>query len=202
MWYPHVINSHESNNSFLSIEFTCLFDYMKYRSTWKSYLMLMKWHPNIVAFQRVYGPLARYIKLRVAHGPGMLRTFYPSPWVSDPGIQHSTFVTHVLCCMPWSLISGFLSGRWREKRSWPPRRMRNPQFYISGKRPMGEVYMIITYTCTHELNAPTFLCFIMTYWIYLRHLNDTSILSKSMLAAKCHLSLGCDLLLSRAVNRA
>ena len=35
-----------------------------------------------------------------------------------------------------SLTSGFLWSRWRGKRSRHSRRMRNPQFYVSGKRPM------------------------------------------------------------------
>ena len=39
--------------------------------------------------------------------------------------------------IPGSLASGFLWSRWRGKRSWYPWRMRNPQIYVSGKRPMG-----------------------------------------------------------------
>ena len=39
-------------------------------------------------------------------------------------------------CMPGSLTRGFLWNRWRAKRSRHSRRMRNPQFYVSGKRPM------------------------------------------------------------------
>ena len=38
--------------------------------------------------------------------------------------------------MPGSLTSGFLWSRWRGKRSRHSRRMRSPQFYVSGKRPM------------------------------------------------------------------
>ena len=45
-------------------------------------------------------------------------------------------VTHVPWCMSRSLTSGFLWSRWRGKRSRPSRRMRNPQLYVSGKRPM------------------------------------------------------------------
>ena len=64
-------------------------------------------------------------------------TFSPPPRVSDPDMHHGTCVTHVPWCMSGSLTSGFLCGRWREKRSRHSRRMRNPQFYVSGKRPMG-----------------------------------------------------------------
>ena len=33
------------------------------------------------------GPLSRYVKLRVAHAPGMLGTFSPPPRVSDPDVS-------------------------------------------------------------------------------------------------------------------
>ena len=63
-------------------------------------------------------------------------TFSPPPWVSDPDMHHGTCVTHVSWCMPGSMISCFLWSRWRGKRSRQSRRMRNPQFYVSGKRPI------------------------------------------------------------------
>ena len=44
---------------------------------------------------RAHGPLLRYVKLRVAHAPGMRGTFSPPPWVSDPDMHHGTCVTHV-----------------------------------------------------------------------------------------------------------
>ena len=83
-----------------------------------------------------HGPLARYVKLRVGHAPGMLGTFSSPPWVSDPDMHHGTCVTHVSWCMSGSLTSGFLWSRWRGKRSRHSRRMRNPQFHVSGKRPI------------------------------------------------------------------
>ena len=81
----------------------------------------------------IHGPLVRYVKLWVAHAPTMLGMFSPPPRVSDPNKDHGTCVTHVPWCMPGSLTNGFLWSRWRAKHS---RRMRNPQFYISGKRPI------------------------------------------------------------------
>ena len=83
-----------------------------------------------------HGPLARYVKLRVAHGPGMPGTFSPLPRVSEPDMHHDTCVTHVPWCMPRSLTSGFLWNGWRGKRSRHSRRKRNPRFCVSGKRPM------------------------------------------------------------------
>ena len=79
------------------------------------------------------GPLTRYVKLRAAHAPGMPGIFSPLMRVSDPDMHHGTCVTHVPWCMPGLLTSGFLRNRWREKHS---RRMRNPRFCVSGKRPM------------------------------------------------------------------
>ena len=87
-------------------------------------------------WQDINEPLARYVKLRVAHAPG---TFSPPSRVSDHDMQHGIGVTHVPWCMPGSLFSGFLWSRWREKRSRHSRCMRNPQFYVAGKRPIGHL---------------------------------------------------------------
>ena len=67
-------------------------------------------------------------------------TFSPPPRVSDPDMNHGTCVTHVPLCMPGSLTSDFLWYWWRGKRSRHSRRMRNPQFDVSGKRPMVNVW--------------------------------------------------------------
>ena len=62
-----------------------------------------------------HGPLARYVKLRFAHAPGMPGTFSPPSRVSDPDMYHGTCVTHVPWCMSGSLTSGFLWSRWLGK---------------------------------------------------------------------------------------
>ena len=84
-----------------------------------------------------HGPLTR---LRVTHAPGMPRTFSPPLWISDFDMYHGTCITHVPWCMPGSLTSSFLWSRLRGKHSQHSQRMRNPQFYISGKRPMERAY--------------------------------------------------------------
>ena len=89
--------------------------------------------------------LARYVKLRVVHAPGMPGTFSPPPRISDPGMHQGTCVTHVPWCMPGSLASGFLLSRWWGKRSRHSRRMRNLQLYESGKRPT----LCTDIMCTH-----------------------------------------------------
>ena len=56
-------------------------------------------------------PLTRYVKLRVAHAPGMPATFsrhrlQRQPLVSDPGTHQGTCVAHVPWCMSGSLTRG------------------------------------------------------------------------------------------------
>ena len=89
------------------------------------------------AIHNTHGSLTRYVKLRVAHAPGIPETFSPPLWVSDPDMHHGTCVTQGPWCMPGLLTSGFLWSRWRGKRSRHSQRMCNPQFYVSGKRPMA-----------------------------------------------------------------
>ena len=97
------------------------------------------WPPAVIASHQVRninGPLARYVKLRVAHAPGIPGTFSPPPQVNNPDMHHVTCPTYVPWCMPGSLTSGFLKSSWQRKRSRYSMRMRNSQFYISGKSPM------------------------------------------------------------------
>ena len=83
-------------------------------------------------------PLTRYVKLRVAHAPGMPGTFSPPTWVSDSDMHNGTCITHVPWCMPGPLTIGFLWNQWRGKRSRHSRRMRNPPLCVSGKRLMHQ----------------------------------------------------------------
>ena len=95
----------------------------------------VKWYPAILTgLCPRYGPLDRYVKLWVAHAPGMPGAFSPPLQVSNPDTHHGTCMTHVPWCMPGSLTSGFLLSRWQWKGSQDSRRMRNHQFYASGKR--------------------------------------------------------------------
>ena len=58
--------------------------------------------------------------------------------VSDPDMHHGTCVRHARAVMH----VGITNPRWLGKRSRHSRRMRNPQFYASGKRPMT---VMVTY---------------------------------------------------------
>ena len=85
------------------------------------------------------GPLTRYVKLRVAHATGMTGTFSPPPRVTDRDMHRGTCVTHVPGCMAGPLTSGFFWSWWQENVRHP-RRMRNPQFYVSGEKPILEAH--------------------------------------------------------------
>ena len=92
---------------------------------------------------RSHGPLTRYVKLRVAHAPGMPGTISPpltsKETASYPGMHHGTCFTHVPWCMSGSLARG--GGGKSSRHSW---RMHNTQFYVSGKRPIVSVVMVLT----------------------------------------------------------
>ena len=75
------------------------------------------------------GPLARYVKLRVAHAPGMPGTFSPPLRVSDPDMHYGTCVMH----------AGIANWRFPLKSDTGkkfPAFPAHAQFYVSGKRPM------------------------------------------------------------------
>ena len=61
--------------------------------------------------------------------------------VSDPGMHHGMCVTHVSWCMSGSLTHG--GGENAPRHSW---RMRNPQFYVSVKRPTKR-WNVINHPC-------------------------------------------------------
>ena len=90
---------------------------------------LFLWRAPYTSFKIGHGPLTRYVKLRVAHAPGMPGTSpplerspppppgtFPTPppphWlqrmllVSDPDMHHGTCVSHVPWCMSGSLTHG------------------------------------------------------------------------------------------------
>ena len=56
----------------------------------------------------------------------------PGTQVSDSDMHPGTCVTHVTWYVPGSITSGFLWSRWRGKRPRHYRRMRSPQFCVSG----------------------------------------------------------------------
>ena len=128
--------------------FCCLVDIMTGSMLFK---LQREWnHWGINGWRICHGPLARYVKLRVAHAPGITGTISPPPQVSDPDTHHGTCVTHVPWCMPGSLTSGFPWIRLQGKRSRHSRRMRNLQFYVSGKNHMAKRSLSYYFHVTNE----------------------------------------------------
>ena len=78
----------------------------------------------------------KFVKMQVAHASGMPGTFSPPQtwketiiWRSQHAsrhVHHAGVVMHV----------GIANQQWRGKRSQHSQRMLNPQFHVSGKRPM------------------------------------------------------------------
>ena len=98
----------------------------------------------------LYGPLARYLKLRVTHAPGMPETFPPPPRVSDSDMHHGTWVTHVPWCMPGLLTCGFGS---EENVSGIPGACTTHNFTHLSKGPCanvsGENHKATIFNCKH-----------------------------------------------------
>ena len=99
-----------------------------------------------------HGPLTRYVKLRVAHAPGMPGTFSLSPGSKETASSQSRHaprhVRHALAVMH----VGIANPRWRGKHFRHSRRRCNGQFYVSGKRPMqqGSLCMWNPLSCMYK----------------------------------------------------
>ena len=90
---------------------------------------LSKWKEEMRDLLAIWdhGPLTRYVKLRVAHAPGMPRTFSPSPTYKNHRCQ---LLTHVPWCMSGSLIHGGPEKRSRHYRRMSKDVYINKQHYI------------------------------------------------------------------------
>ena len=75
-------------------------------------------------------------KIRGCSCTGNAGNIFPPPRLSDPDMHHGKCMPHVPWCMLGSLTNGFLWSRCRGKRYRHSRRMRNPQFYASAKKPI------------------------------------------------------------------
>ena len=106
-------------------------------------IMRVRWNPRYLATSlaaritsRLYGPLARYVKLRIAHAPEMPGTFSLSPTSNEKTSKRSRHASRHVRDARAVMHVGIANPRWRGKRSQNSRCMRNPQFYVSGKRSM------------------------------------------------------------------
>ena len=82
--------------------------------------------------------ITRYVKLRVVHAPDMPRTFSPPPTSKGTDSKRSRHASRQVRRARAVMDVGIASQRWRGKRSRHYRHMRNPKFYVSGKRCMGK----------------------------------------------------------------
>ena len=86
-----------------------------------------------------YGPLTRYVKLRVEHAPGMSGAFSPPPTSKGTASKRSRYASRHVRHARAVMHVGIAISLWRGKRSRHSRHMRKPQFYVSGKRPITGV---------------------------------------------------------------
>ena len=84
--------------------------------------------------RRINGPLTRYAKLRVAHAPGIPGTFSPPRPSKENASERSRHASQHVRRARAVMRVGIVNMR--GKRSWHSQRMRDPQFCVSGKRPM------------------------------------------------------------------
>ena len=119
-------------------------------STNANYWRIVSWADCQRVKHLAMGLLPDTLNCGFAHAPGMSGTFSPPPISKEAAsyrsrhasrhVHHGTCVTHVRWCMSGSLTR---SG------------MRNPQFYVSGKRPTTNVLKRIGTCCIihrpHEL---------------------------------------------------
>ena len=115
----------------------------------------LQWHSimgHFKPFTELCRPLAfcQIRKIVCCACAGNARNVSPASLVSDAEMHHGTYMTYVPWCMPGSLTSGFILSRWRGKRFRHPRRMRNPQFCISGKRPMNIIHEVAVHRKSNE----------------------------------------------------
>ena len=83
-------------------------------------------------------PWASYqiVKLWVAHAPETPRAFSQPPTSKETTSQRSRHASRHVCHTRAVMHVGIANPRWQEKHSRHSWRMRNPQFYTSGKRPI------------------------------------------------------------------
>ena len=86
------------------------------------------------------GPLARSVKLRIAHAADMPGTFSSPPTSKETVSKWSRHASRHVRDARAVMHVGIANPRWRGKCSRHFRRMRNPQFYVSGKRPIAMTF--------------------------------------------------------------
>ena len=94
-----------------------------------------KWD-TMIFLVMINGSLTRYVKLQVAHMPGMPATYSPPPTSKETANQRSQHASRHVRDARTVMHVGITKQRWRGKSSRHSRRMHNPQYHVSGKRSM------------------------------------------------------------------
>ena len=105
--------------------------------------------------EHFHGPLAKYAKLRVAHVPGMPGTFSPATDFKETTSQRSRHASRHVRHARAVMHVGIAYPQWLGKRSRHSRHMPNPQFYVSGKRPMSWHHHATTENVTNVTPSAT-----------------------------------------------
>ena len=84
----------------------------------------------------VYANEVPYVKVWVAHAPGIPGTCSPPPTSKETASSRSRHASRHVRDACVLLHVWIANPRWRGKRSRHSRCIGNPQFYVSGKRPM------------------------------------------------------------------
>ena len=111
------------------------------------------WDYSFVIHLVHHGPLTRYAKWRVAHAPWMTGTFPPPPTSKETASKRSRHASRNVRHPRAVMHAGIANPRWRRKRS---RRMRNPQYCVSGKRPIV-MTDVLSWCPTSEMASPVSL---------------------------------------------
>ena len=110
-----------------------------------------------------YGPLTRYAKLRFAHAPGIPGILSQPPTSKEIVSKRSRHASRHMRHAHAVMHVGIANQRWCGKRSRHFRRMRNPKYYVSDKRPMAlaflqDVSRILRYNANYAINGSTPKC--------------------------------------------
>ena len=108
---------------------------------WKPIGPPYQWLSNWSCHSLAMGLLPYMVKLRVAHAPGMPGTFSPQPTSKEIASYRSRHASRHVRDARAVMHVGINNQRWWGKRSRHSRRMRNPQFCVSGKRQISHQYV-------------------------------------------------------------
>ena len=103
---------------------------------------------NVALFSwQIYSSIFRFHSVRVTNCLGLAvisssKHFTCIDYMLKVGMIY-TYIFYIHWYFGNLLISGFLWSGWRGKRSRHYRRLRNPQFYVSGKRPMATDALVL-----------------------------------------------------------